>query len=116
VEAAEGVTRRLVHNDFDRGLEVVVNEYEPSSASAGERLHHDGKEYGVVLSGTLTVELGDSIYTLNEGDGISYSSRVPHRFVNKSTKRVRTMWFNVVLGRSTGTQGPPGRRNRASGK
>jgi transcriptional regulator with XRE-family HTH domain len=95
VETAEGVTRRLVHMDVDRGLEVVVNEYEPSTASAGEPLHHEGAECGLVLSGTLTVELGQDTYTLRSGDAISYSSATPHRLINNGRTRLRTVWFNL---------------------
>jgi transcriptional regulator with XRE-family HTH domain len=95
VETAEGVLRRLVHNDPLSGLELVVNEYEPGTSSGEGLTHHAGTEFGVVLTGTLTVELEDGRHVLKPGDGITYSSMRPHRISNAGRTKARAIWVNI---------------------
>ena len=57
VQTAQGVVRRVAHHDPFRGLEMVVNEYAPGTASAAGAVHHTGTEFGVVVTGRLTVEV-----------------------------------------------------------
>ena len=67
VEATGGVLRRLVQVDPRRGLELVVNEYAPGTASAVQVTHHSGYEYGYVLEGVLTVELQNTSHRIEQG-------------------------------------------------
>jgi transcriptional regulator with XRE-family HTH domain len=95
VETAAGVLRRIVHNDPARGLEMAVNEYEPGTASGASPVHHVGTEYGVVLTGSLTVEIGGVPHVLRPGDGITYPSTSPHRIGNNSRTYARAVWVNL---------------------
>jgi transcriptional regulator with XRE-family HTH domain len=106
VEAAEGVSRRLVHTDLDHDLEMVVNEYEPGTSSAAAPVHHEGMEFGLIISGTLTVRLGNVDYVLAAGDGISYDSTTPHVLTNHGQTKARAVWINVGFG--PGDQAEPG--------
>ena len=106
VEAAEGVSRRLVHTDLDHDLEMVVNEYEPGTSSAAAPVHHEGMEFGLIISGALTVRLGDIDYVLAAGDGISYDSTTPHVLTNHGQTKARAVWINVGFG--PGDQAEPG--------
>lgn len=94
-ESEEGALRRVVHTDLGRGVEVCVNEYEPGTSSSGNPVHHGGTEYGVVLSGSLTVTLDGVDHVLRPGDGITYSSQVPHRIANAGRTRARAVWVNL---------------------
>lgn len=91
----EGVQRRVVRTDAAHGIEFVMNEYEPGTGSAGEPVHHEGHEYGLVLDGTLTVEVDGMTYELRPGDSIAYSSTLPHKIVNAGTDHVRAVWINL---------------------
>lgn len=95
VETANGVLRRLVQVDPRRGLELVVNEYAPGTASAVQVTHHGGYEYGYVLEGILTVELQNSEYHLEPGDSIAFESTRPHRIVNGGSGCARAVWVNL---------------------
>jgi len=106
VQAAEGVSRRLVHTDLDNDLEMVVNEYEPGTSSAPAPVHHEGSEFGLVISGVLTVRLGGVDYVLGTGDGIAYESATPHVLTNHGPERARAVWINVGFGQ--GGQHDPG--------
>lgn len=90
----EGVRRRVVRTDDAHGMELVVNEYEPGTGSGGDRVHHEGYEYGIVMEGRLTVEVDGQAYELKPGDCISYDSHLPHKFFNRGKKHVRALWIN----------------------
>jgi transcriptional regulator with XRE-family HTH domain len=96
VQAAEGVSRWLVHTDLERNLEMVINEYEPGTSSSKTPVHHEGMEFGVIISGALTVGLDDIDYVLEPGDGIAYSSRTPHVLTNNGLGKTRAVWVNVA--------------------
>jgi len=91
----EGVTRRILRDDRIRGLELALNEYGPGGGSDDSLLHHAGYEYGVVIEGTLTVEMDDDSYDLQPGDSIAYDSTHPHRIVNPGPGSARAMWVNL---------------------
>jgi len=97
VQAAEGVSRRLVHTDVEHDLEMVINEYEPGTSSSKTPVHHDGMEFGLIISGTLTVSLDDVDYVLEPGDGIAYSSGTPHVLTNNGQVIARAVWVNVAF-------------------
>ena len=91
----EGVTRRILRDDRIRGLELALNEYGPGGRSADSLLHHAGYEYGVVIEGTLTVEMDGDSFELQPGDSIAYDSTQPHRIMNKGRRAARAMWVNL---------------------
>ncbi|QLQ10883.1 MAG: helix-turn-helix transcriptional regulator [Nocardioidaceae bacterium] len=95
VNTAEGVVRRLVHNDPNHGLEMVVNEYEPGTSSSSAPTHHVGTELGILISGTLAIELDGVEHILKPGDGITYRSSTPHRFENRGKTKARAVWINL---------------------
>jgi transcriptional regulator with XRE-family HTH domain len=97
IQAAEGVSRRLIHTDVEHDLEMVINEYEPGTSSSKTPVHHDGMEFGLIISGTLTVSLDDVDYVLEPGDGIAYSSRTPHVLTNNGLAKARAVWVNVAF-------------------
>jgi transcriptional regulator with XRE-family HTH domain len=91
----EGVNRRILRDDRIRGLEVALNEYGPGGRSADSLLHHAGYEYGVVIEGTLTVEVDGQSHELQPGDSIAYDSTHPHRIINQGRGPARAMWVNL---------------------
>jgi transcriptional regulator with XRE-family HTH domain len=94
-ESADGARRRVIHTNLARGLEMSVNEYEPGTSSSSHEVHHNGSEFGVVLSGTLIVTVGGVEHTLRAGDGITYPSSTPHRIANEGRTRARAAWVNL---------------------
>ena len=75
-------------------LEVI---YSPGGHSTDERrpLRHDGREYGLVISGTLTANVGFESYELGPGDSIAFDSSTPHEYLNKTGEIVRAIWVVV---------------------
>ncbi|MDQ6526416.1 cupin domain-containing protein [Nocardioides sp. LHD-245] len=95
VRTNEGARRRVAHNDVESGVELAVNEYEPGGASGPVATHHDGREFGMLISGTLTVELDGQTHTLKPGDLIAYPSDRPHRIINSGRKKAVAVWVNI---------------------
>jgi mannose-6-phosphate isomerase-like protein (cupin superfamily) len=64
-------------------LEVI---YSPGGHSTDERrpLRHDGREYGLIISGTLQANVGFESYELGPGDSIAFDSSTPHEYLNKT--------------------------------
>lgn len=95
VETAEGVHRRIAHQAREHGLEVAVNEYASGTSSNDLPTHHEGVEYGVVIEGSIVVELGDRRYELHPGDAIHYDSTIPHKISNENGTIARAVWVNL---------------------
>jgi transcriptional regulator with XRE-family HTH domain len=105
-ETSAGVLRRLVQNDDSRGLEFVINEYGPRTSSASTAVHHAGYEYGLLLEGSLVIELDGEAYELKPGDSISYSSNTPHRIANNGARKARAIWVKLDADRAVDTRAP----------
>ncbi|MDP9243920.1 MAG: MerR family transcriptional regulator [Chloroflexota bacterium] len=57
---------------------------------------HEGEEFLFMLSGALTVWLGDSErYQLERGDALSFPSTLPHRWRNEASGETRLLWINT---------------------
>jgi transcriptional regulator with XRE-family HTH domain/quercetin dioxygenase-like cupin family protein len=56
---------------------------------------HNGREYGLVLEGELTVQIGFESYILQAGDSVAFDSTIPHRFWNSGDTPVRAIWFEL---------------------
>lgn len=95
LHSSAGVTRRIIRSDQTRGTEFVVNEFSPGAASDTNRKPHAGHEYGLVLKGRLTIELGSVTHELRAGDSIAFDSTTPHRFFNKGRNDAVAVWVNV---------------------
>jgi len=75
-------------------LEVI---YSPGGHSTDERrpLRHDGREYGLIIRGTLQANVGFESYELRPGDSIAFDSSTPHEYLNKTGDFVHAIWVVV---------------------
>ncbi|GAA2008269.1 helix-turn-helix domain-containing protein [Microbacterium ulmi] len=84
-------------------LEVV---YSPGTTAPSEDIRHEGREYGIVISGRMNVMVDGAVAVLEPGDSIVFDSSLPHRFWNESDVDVRAIWF--VRDRNPGDAVPHG--------
>ena len=68
-----------------------------SSTADGSLIRHQGREYGYIVSGTLTVRIAFQEHELGPGDSIAFDSTTPHRLFNQGDVPVHAIW--VVVGR-----------------
>jgi transcriptional regulator with XRE-family HTH domain len=75
-------------------LEVI---YSPGGHSTDERrpLRHDGREYGLIISGILQANVGFESYELGPGDSIAFDSSTPHEYLNTTGEVVHAIWVVV---------------------
>ena len=87
----------------ENGAEFIEVVYPPAPTD-GERtidfIQHSSREYGLVVSGSLTVQVGFETTVLHAGDSIAFDSVVPHRFWNSTPEEVRAVWFILDSPRS----------------
>jgi transcriptional regulator with XRE-family HTH domain len=97
----------------ENGAEFIEVVY-PPAPSLGHRtidfIQHSSREYGVIVSGSLTVQVGFETTVLHAGDSIAFDSVVPHRFWNDTPDEVRAVWFIWDSPRS-GTEADGGARH-----
>jgi transcriptional regulator with XRE-family HTH domain len=84
-------------HDPDVDFLYAIYEVGGASSSDGTLLRHNGREFGIVLSGRLSVTVGFEEHVLGAGDSISFDSGTPHRLRNDGDEIVHAIW--VVLGR-----------------
>ena len=52
----------------------------------------EGEQHGIVTSGEILLILGDERIVLKTGDSFSYSSTIPHRFLNNTDAEATMVW------------------------
>lgn len=97
IELMGGVTWERLTPGPEENVEFMEICYEVGASSGAKMSRHSGREFGLILEGELTLELGFERYVLHPGDSITLDSTIPHRMVNTGTIPVRAVW--VVLDR-----------------
>jgi transcriptional regulator with XRE-family HTH domain len=97
IDLASGVRWERLTPGADAMTDFLEVVYSPGGHSTDERrpLRHDGREYGLVLSGTLQANVGFESYELGPGDSIAFDSSTPHEYVNKTDEPVHAIWVVV---------------------
>jgi transcriptional regulator with XRE-family HTH domain len=91
--------RLTPHADPGADFLYVVYDVGGSSCQGDRFIRHSGREYGVVLSGTLEVTVGFDKYELGPGDSVCFDSTVPHCLRTVGDEPVHGVWF--VIGRQS---------------
>jgi len=99
IRLASGVVWERLTTISEPETEFLYVTYEVGGASSPEHefQRHGGREWGYVLEGRLTIQIGFEERELGPGDAIALDSTTPHRLVNRGDVPVHAVWF--VLGR-----------------
>ena len=98
IELKGGITWARLTALAESEAEFLEITYASGATSGAHMSHHEGREFGLILEGELTVELSFESYTLQAGDSIIFDSTTPHRLTNKNARPMRALW--VVLSRT----------------
>lgn len=90
----DGVIWQLLMAQPDDSVEFMEVEYPPGASSGEEMFSHPGREFGLVLAGEVTLDVGFERFVLRAGDSIGYESTTPHRLENTGTEPMRAVWVN----------------------
>jgi transcriptional regulator with XRE-family HTH domain len=99
VDLESGVRWERLTARNESGVEFLLTVY-PSGSESGPPdalVRHTGREFGIVLKGSLGLTVGFDEYLLEAGDSVFFDSTVPHRLHNDGSETVEAVW--VVLGR-----------------
>jgi len=99
IDLDAGVTWQRLTAAHDANVDFLQTTYFPGSSSSGSEklVRHNGREYGVVLSGELELTVGFEKFTLGPGDACSFDSNEPHRLACVGSEPATAIWF--VIGR-----------------
>ena len=82
----------LTPRDSQR-LEVILSEIQPGEGSGDEPYSHDSdEECVIVLKGALEFKVGDERCLLEEGDSLTFESRLPHWNRNPGPSKAEVLW------------------------
>jgi transcriptional regulator with XRE-family HTH domain len=97
IDLASGVRWERLTPGADAMTDFLEVIYSPGGHSTDERrpLRHDGREYGLVVSGRLQANVGFESYELGPGDSVAFDSSTPHEYLNKTGEPVHAIWVVV---------------------
>lgn len=84
----------LTRPGLDKHLRSYLVTIDPETKHKGVEYHHEGEEFIYVLKGGLTIQVGENITKLNEGESIHFNSALHHKLSNPAKK---TTEFLVVI-------------------
>lgn len=96
-EVSGGARWERLGGSLDRAFELLRISYPPGAASTpGEaRVRYPGYEFGVLLSGELTLQLGFETIPMTAGDSVSFDASEPHRYENAGDEEAEGVWISV---------------------
>lgn len=99
IDLASGVQWEELTAGSEEGVDFLLATYDVDGSSTPDLslMRHHGREYGYIVSGTLSVRIGFQEYDLEPGDSIAFDSTTPHRLFNRGDVPVQAIWF--VVGR-----------------
>ena len=71
---------------------VMVCTLGPGDQSGEEQFEHSGEACAYVVKGAVVLSVCDRKYELNEGDALSFSCTLPHRFWNEGAEEATIIW------------------------
>jgi len=87
-----GMQKELLspHGDHDLKMMIILL---PAGAGSDEVLVGVGEKAGLVLEGTVVLNVGDRRAVLRTGDSFQFKSTVPHSVRNESGEMARVLWI-----------------------
>lgn len=98
IELLGGVMWERLTPNSEETVEFMEITYAIGASSGRAMSRHGGREFGLVLAGELTVELGFERYILGPDDSIAFDSNTPHRMTNTGQTPVRAIWVALDRG------------------
>jgi mannose-6-phosphate isomerase-like protein (cupin superfamily) len=97
VDLAGGVRWERLTPTSDSNVSFLFVTYGVGGASSppDALMQHSGREFGVVLEGSLGARIGDQTYDLGPGDSVAFDCSTPHRFWTVGQEPAVVVWAVV---------------------
>lgn len=93
VHPKRGWEDTLISSRLAKRLQIIHSSIEPGGGTGDEPYTHDSdEECVIVLSGRLEVTVAGEAHLLEQGDSLTFESRLPHSNVNPGPERAEVMW------------------------
>jgi transcriptional regulator with XRE-family HTH domain len=87
-----GLVEELMSPNLTGTFELILGTFEPGGVSGHDKYARPGEVGGYLISGSLRLEIGDKVFTIEPGDAFTYPSSVPHRAVNDGDIEAVVIW------------------------
>ena len=84
----------IVPNSQKNNMEPIIIELAPGGRSP-EDDPHSGEEFGYVLSGSVTVHIGDKCVKARSGECFYYSPDKEHYLENRTGRPAKVLWISA---------------------
>ena len=92
---SEGVLWKwLIPNAQKNMMEPVLVELEEETETASD-VPHEGEEFGYVVSGKITIVLGNKRYHCKKGEAFYYEAGKPHFIRNTGKGKAKFLWVST---------------------
>jgi transcriptional regulator with XRE-family HTH domain/quercetin dioxygenase-like cupin family protein len=97
IDLSSGVRWERLTPQHDRRVDFLEVIYAPHGRSTDTHraIRHDGREYLMVLDGSLEADIGFETYILAAGDSLVFDPTTPHQYRNVTDQVVRCVSFVV---------------------
>jgi transcriptional regulator with XRE-family HTH domain len=92
ISYGSGVTDYLLSPSLDQKIELILSVLEPGARWEEEPVAFDVEESGFVISGRLTVWIGQRKIVLNAGDSFILDSQSKRKFLNPGSATTQVLW------------------------
>ena len=76
----------LTRPGLDKHLRAYLVTIDPETSHKGVEYHHEGEEFIYILKGGLTIQVGENITKLDEGESMHFDSALHHKLSNPAKK------------------------------
>jgi len=81
----------LVAKVSDKKMQPIWAHFEPGDGSQG-LYSHSGEEFGIIINGSLQLQIEDEVYAMGEGDTFYFSSDRKHGYRNMGDTPTNVIW------------------------
>ncbi|MBQ6105643.1 MAG: helix-turn-helix transcriptional regulator [Lachnospiraceae bacterium] len=93
-EKDDYIVNWIVPNSQKNEMEPILIEIPPKSSSFVVN-PHNGEEFGYVLDGIVTLDIGGKASTVRKGETFYLKGREDHSISNKATKTAKVLWIST---------------------
>ena len=84
----------IIPNAQKNEMEPILVELD-EGASTSPDFPHEGEEFGYVLEGKISIELGKNVYPCKKGEAFYYTAEKSHQIKNSGKVRARFIWVST---------------------
>lgn len=95
IELKSGISLSTLTTSSEANIQFLELSYQPEARPKRGQVSHEGKEFGLIVEGELTIGLNDTAFTLREGDSIIINATEPHSIYNSCGRVTRAVWISI---------------------